>query len=124
MKVWSPLAPTQVLFKFEGGGNQVEHIRDITVANEWVEYTFDMTGGAAFTTMDKILVSFEPGVTGSFETFLFDDIVAYEAREEYETFENGNALPWNALDGTFNGCLLYTSPSPRDRTRSRMPSSA
>ena len=26
------------------------------------------------------------------------------------------------LFGTF--CLLYTSPSPRDRTRSRMPSSA
>ena len=26
---------------------------------------------------------------------------------------------------TYNiGCLLYTSPSPRDRTRSRMPSSA
>ena len=25
---------------------------------------------------------------------------------------------------TLNGCLLYTSPSPRDRTRSRMPSSA
>ena len=24
----------------------------------------------------------------------------------------------------FNICLLYTSPSPRDRTRSRMPSSA
>ena len=24
----------------------------------------------------------------------------------------------------FNSCLLYTSPSPRDRTRSRMPSSA
>ena len=23
-----------------------------------------------------------------------------------------------------NNCLLYTSPSPRDRTRSRMPSSA
>ena len=25
---------------------------------------------------------------------------------------------------TPKGCLLYTSPSPRDRTRSRMPSSA
>ena len=25
---------------------------------------------------------------------------------------------------TYNPCLLYTSPSPRDRTRSRMPSSA
>ena len=28
----------------------------------------------------------------------------------------------NGVD--FKGCLLYTSPSPRDRTRSRMPSSA
>ena len=26
--------------------------------------------------------------------------------------------------GPDNNCLLYTSPSPRDRTRSRMPSSA
>ena len=26
--------------------------------------------------------------------------------------------------GENNDCLLYTSPSPRDRTRSRMPSSA
>ena len=26
--------------------------------------------------------------------------------------------------GVKNACLLYTSPSPRDRTRSRMPSSA
>ena len=32
----------------------------------------------------------------------------------------------NALDdaGLTSACLLYTSPSPRDRTRSRMPSSA
>ena len=28
------------------------------------------------------------------------------------------------LGKTARGCLLYTSPSPRDRTRSRMPSSA
>ena len=28
------------------------------------------------------------------------------------------------LDHYQNSCLLYTSPSPRDRTRSRMPSSA
>ena len=27
-------------------------------------------------------------------------------------------------DGSTGACLLYTSPSPRDRTRSRMPSSA
>ena len=28
------------------------------------------------------------------------------------------------LDYGYSVCLLYTSPSPRDRTRSRMPSSA
>ena len=28
------------------------------------------------------------------------------------------------LIGKYRNCLLYTSPSPRDRTRSRMPSSA
>ena len=31
------------------------------------------------------------------------------------------AVPFMAW---YNTCLLYTSPSPRDRTRSRMPSSA
>ena len=39
----------------------------------------------------------------------------------------GNAfVTFVALDdnGKPNPCLLYTSPSPRDRTRSRMPSSA
>ena len=30
----------------------------------------------------------------------------------------------NMNERQFRNCLLYTSPSPRDRTRSRMPSSA
>ena len=31
---------------------------------------------------------------------------------------------YDKLDEMVNGCLLYTSPSPRDATLSRMPSSA
>ena len=31
---------------------------------------------------------------------------------------------FTTLLNKYNSCLLYTSPSPRDRTRSRMPSSA
>ena len=31
---------------------------------------------------------------------------------------------FNSAVVPYQGCLLYTSPSPRDRTRSRMPSSA
>ena len=35
------------------------------------------------------------------------------------------AFPINPADLlTIEGCLLYTSPSPRDRQKSRMPSSA
>ena len=33
-------------------------------------------------------------------------------------------LTSNPIKAVLLGCLLYTSPSPRDRTRSRMPSSA
>ena len=34
------------------------------------------------------------------------------------------SLEDQGLVGLYDACLLYTSPSPRDRTRSRMPSSA
>ena len=35
-----------------------------------------------------------------------------------------NLNPFAVCANSFFGCLLYTSPSPRDRTRYRMPSSA
>ena len=35
-----------------------------------------------------------------------------------------NAFDDDLLKEKISTCLLYTSPSPRDRTRSRMPSSA
>ena len=37
---------------------------------------------------------------------------------------NSMILKWDIIKDEFRNCLLYTSPSPRDRTRSRMPSSA
>ena len=44
-------------------------------------------------------------------------------------FRNGRILNIDAANNfttsaNYTSCLLYTSPSPRDRTRSRMPSSA
>ena len=104
VKIWSPVAPSKCLLKFEGSGAPVEMFRDITVANQWVEYTFDMTAGAANPTgLTKVLISFHsflPGITG---TFYWDDIVGVEAKACYETFETGNELPWQGLDGMFEG---------------------
>ena len=56
---------------------------------------------------------------------------AYYGLEEFssaltsfqESF-NSDQYDYMALMAQANCCLLYTSPSPRDRTRSRMPSSA
>ena len=50
---------------------------------------------------------------------------SYRAINELYTFLTHKFLPITE-DGYFlaYNCLLYTSPSPRDRTRSRMPSSA
>ena len=39
-------------------------------------------------------------------------------------FSHVNGFYKNVDGGDFNGCLLYTSPSPRDNKASRMPSSA
>ena len=45
----------------------------------------------------------------------------YSPRKHNTTIAiNTGAIP----EGTINSCLLYTSPSPRDRQKSRMPSSA
>ena len=49
---------------------------------------------------------------------------------DYDAAKDPNYLAFTAIDTLGNTvkvvyhCLLYTSPSPRDRTRSRMPSSA
>ena len=41
-----------------------------------------------------------------------------------KTAEKVDAARPDVANTMFQDCLLYTSPSPRDRTRSRMPSSA
>ena len=46
--------------------------------------------------------------------------------EDTERYVDTGSYIFNGLvsGSIFGGCLLYTSPSPRDRQKSRMPSSA
>ncbi len=56
----------------------------------------------------------KPGVADDY----FSYVQNYEALQKSFNPVNFNPQKWA------KACLLYTSPSPRDRTRSRMPSSA
>ena len=49
-----------------------------------------------------------------------------EATRDMDAFRklNRERAEIEPVVGLYHACLLYTSPSPRDRTRSRMPSSA
>ena len=44
--------------------------------------------------------------------------------DDYGLAEAGQGPTWPTASMRFYTCLLYTSPSPRDRQKSRMPSSA
>ena len=53
-----------------------------------------------------------------------DALVSISQTYKDEGFDAAKSLAGDVIDGAYGYCLLYTSPSPRDRTRSRMPSSA
>ena len=88
------------------------------------EYKLYDFGGAAFNTIFKgDPVSLNAGTQAAEKGYIQD--ATYDSTDD----DNPGGIGWTTassqlLVGVFNGCLLYTSPSPRDRTRSRMPSSA
>lgn len=111
MKIWSPTAPCKALLKLEGpGGPGVEKIIDITVANQWVEYTFDLSAGAGYTNLKTILVSFNSFVLGDDKTYYFDDIRAEKAQTCYADFE-GPGLNFLGLDGVLTAPVANPTPS-------------
>ena len=74
-------------------------------------------------TNDISSTAFTAGVTDfSAEAFLDAAVTMGDSQEDITTIMV-HSIVYNRMQKN-NLCLLYTSPSPRDRTRSRMPSSA
>ena len=68
---------------------------------------------------------FSPPVAS--RNYAYASIAAYEAMAQADsTYKSlsGQITDLSAIPPAPSGCLLYTSPSPRDATLSRMPSSA
>ena len=73
-----------------------------------------MNSGQSSTKLNDMLIEFTNYVNDFYGEV---DDVLYPMNH----METGERL---SLKDILSACLLYTSPSPRDRTRSRMPSSA
>ena len=63
------------------------------------------------------------------ESELRDEFLRWETRSKSAPngkWRGANSRKWGkvGIEMRLTGCLLYTSPSPRDRQKSRMPSSA
>jgi hypothetical protein len=115
MKVWAPIA-CKVLFKMEGGGKAVEKIVDVPATKKWVDMSFDLSAGASFTTLNKILVSFNPFTVAPKDSFYIDDIRGVESGTIFETFETGNEMGWKAFDGTLDAPVANPAPNSVNRT--------
>ena len=81
----------------------------------------------------KNIVSNDNGARGVFENNKGEILLSpgihnvrlsYKSSTKPSFYQRLPALKINSDASNVNICLLYTSPSPRDRTRSRMPSSA
>src|SRR5665811_2920 len=91
---------------------------DIEVEMQWFTRR---SGTSVISGVDKALTMLKE-CTGYFEGDKFintaDKLEVWSVQDGDTTTYNGNPLNVKPVI-----CLLYTSPSPRDRTRSRMPSS-
>jgi len=89
---------------------------------------YDINGNLLATSVPKYEVRWDPSVPSLHDT-IFNKHVNALSDSLARVFPYKSRFEWksklvNAKNGTSKYCLLYTSPSPRDRTRSRMPSSA
>ena len=69
------------------------------------------------------------GIPETYETVEFDGqgVCSICMQSDFKANEidwNSRKLDLDSIIERYRGCLLYTSPSPRDRQKSRMPSSA
>lgn len=85
MQVYAPVA-SSFIFKIEGdlGMNEFYEVRQniaTATTERWIEYSFDMSPAANFTTINKIVIFFDPGNETSTDTYLFDNITVGPADE-------------------------------------------
>ena len=117
-----PVAPEVVSLEVAGGESQRSTVDSISVV---FDGDVDLAAGAVSLVQrsTQTAATFE-AVTSNVSTQLVNNQTIATIQFTSHVRNADGALVDGNYQLTLNGCLLYTSPSPRDRTRSRMPSSA
>ena len=117
--------------------NELINIEDYTIMTHCYDYVLPYSDGLALfkkgnkrgfiDKKNKIVI---PHSKNEFRSFK-NGVCAFKFKRRWGFIDKCNEIiikpkyrdVWDFQEG-FAGCLLYTSPSPRDRQKSRMPSSA
>ena len=106
---------TSRIEKLAYGLNQ-EHVSAIDVARKVIDGLYD---GVTTTSLDNLAAE-----TAAMLTTKHPDYALLASRIAVSNLHKNTKKSFSQTINALYHCLLYTSPSPRDRTRSRMPSSA
>ena len=87
------------------------------VSDDGMQYTFKLRPGVKFHSTDYFTPTRD--MNANDVVFSFD-----RQRLQDNPYNQVSGGTWEYFGGMSMPCLLYTSPSPRDRQKSRMPSSA
>ena len=94
---------------------------NVTTADDYSVTAFNLEGCSDVSEIVSVIVN----VCGDVTIFADGPVDFCEGGSVTLTSSEAEGNVWNTGETTQSiVCLLYTSPSPRDRTRSRMPSSA
>ena len=119
-----------------GGDRTKDNIPEMKLWSDKVEFVFGVGGSHKQNSSSWILEEYKhPKTQRNWGWYrVLDEKPGYKVKELVINPNSSLSMQrhfkrsehWYVLKGTCNiiTCLLYTSPSPRDRTRSRMPSSA
>ena len=119
LSMWQPHRPERPA-KSEGG-KTFRLVSEFEPKGDQVKAIPELVNGLNSIERDQVLL----GVTGSGKTFTMAKVIEQTQRPALIMAPNKTlAAQLYSEFKSFFPCLLYTSPSPRDRTRSRMPSSA
>ena len=111
-------------WKEQSGGTITKQLRRLGASPDWSRERFTMDEGMSDAVQHVFIRLFDDGIIYRGKRLVNWDPLMHTSLSDLEVIpEEENGSLWH-FKYPLTDCLLYTSPSPRDKRQSRMPSSA